>query len=65
MCALTIDDGRRVFKTEDGVQVFDEFGTEIAPSVLDFELIDASKPTWKNFLKMYLQKLDYKLKEKN
>lgn len=47
--AYVIEDGRRVFKTEDGTQVFDEFGTEIGPKELDFELIASDRPTWEAF----------------
>ncbi len=47
--AYVMEDGRRVFKTEDGTQVFDEHGVEVTPDELDFELIDNKAPTWKSF----------------
>ncbi len=47
--AYVMDDGRRVFKTEDGTQVFDEFGKEVAANELDFEEIGPERPTWEAF----------------
>jgi len=47
--AYVMDDGRRVFKTEDGTQVFDEFGAEVPPEELDPDLIDASRPTYEEY----------------
>jgi len=47
--AYVMEDGRRVFKTEDGMQVFDEFGTRVFANELDFDEIDASRPTWEVF----------------
>nr|WP_306264927.1 hypothetical protein [Pararhizobium sp. IMCC3301] len=47
--AHVMEDGRRVFKTEDGAQVFDEFGQEVGPEELDSDLIDATHPTWESF----------------
>ncbi|WP_306261321.1 hypothetical protein [Pararhizobium sp. IMCC21322] len=47
--AHVMEDGRRVFKTEDGAQVFDEFGQEVSPEELDSDLIDATHPTWESF----------------
>lgn len=44
--AYVMEDGRRVFKTEDGTQVFDEFGQEVDQDELDFELIGAERPSW-------------------
>lgn len=44
--AYVMEDGRRVFKTEDGSQVFDEFGEEVMPDELDLDLIGPDKPTW-------------------
>ena len=44
--AYVMDDGRRVFKTEDGKQVFDENGKEISAEELDPDLIDSGKPKW-------------------
>jgi len=42
--AYVMDDGRRVFKTEDGTQVFDEHGIEVMPDELDFDLIGSNHP---------------------
>lgn len=47
--AYVMEDGRRVFKTEDGAQVFDEFGQEVKQDELDFGLIKPSDPTWESF----------------
>ena len=47
--AYVMDDGRRVFRTEDGEQVFDEFGGEISADELSPDLIDPSYPTWEAF----------------
>ena len=47
--AYVMDDGRRVFKTKDGAQVFDEFGVEVSSDELDFDLIGSEKTTWEEF----------------
>jgi len=47
--AYFMDDGRRVFKTEDGTQVFDEFGVEVSPDDLDPDLIDDNRPTYEEY----------------
>lgn len=47
--AYVMEDGRRAFKTEDGTQVFDEFGKEISRGELDPSLIQANQPTWESF----------------
>ena len=47
--AYIMEDGRRVFKTEDGSQVFDEHGIEVKSDDFDFDLIDPSNPTWESF----------------
>lgn len=47
--AYVMEDGRRVFKTEDGMQVFDEFGEEVSPEDLDPELIEDSRPTYEAY----------------
>jgi len=47
--AYVMEDGRRVFKTEDGAQVFDEFGLEVSPDNLEFEMIGPEYPTWEEF----------------
>lgn len=48
--AYVMDDGRRVFKTMDGTQVFDEFGVEVMPDELDFDLIGPERPVHEVFL---------------
>ncbi len=50
--AYVMDDGRRVFKTEDGTQVFDEQGTEVTRDELDFDLISPSAPTWEQRMEL-------------
>lgn len=47
--AYVLEDGRRVFKTEDGTQVFDEFGAEVQADEVDPLQIDDSLPTWEAF----------------
>lgn len=42
--AYVLPDGRRVFKTEDGMRVFDEFGDEVSPDIIDPGEIDDSFP---------------------
>ncbi|MEM1396629.1 MAG: hypothetical protein AAGH38_04165 [Pseudomonadota bacterium] len=44
--AFVMDDGRRVFRTEDGTQVFDEFGEQVLTEELDPDLIPENAPTW-------------------
>lgn len=47
--AFVMEDGRRVFRTENGAQVFDEFGQEIASNELDPAIIPDHHPTWEEF----------------
>ncbi len=47
--AYVLDDGRRVFKTEDGTQVFDEFGEAVGRDALDPDFIRPDQPTWESF----------------
>ncbi len=47
--AYVMEDGRRVFKTEDGTQVFDEDGAEISVDELDPLLIGDDRPTWEAY----------------
>lgn len=47
--AHVLEDGRRVFKTEDGTQVFDEHGVEVGVEDVDPDAIDPTKPTWEAF----------------
>ena len=44
--AHVLPDGRRVFKTEDGTRVFDEFGAQLKPEEIDPVSIDNAKPRW-------------------
>lgn len=47
--AYVMEDGRRVFKTEDGAQVFDEFGEELSREEIDPDMIGSQYPTWEAF----------------
>ena len=47
--AHTLPDGRRVFKTEDGLRVFDELGAEVDASTIDSDLIDDFRPRWETY----------------
>ena len=47
--AYVMEDGRRVFKTEDGTKVFDEQGEEVSADVLDPDVIGDEHPTWEAF----------------
>lgn len=47
--AYLMEDGRRVFLTEDRSKAFDEFGTEVSPDDLDFDLVPENAPTWESF----------------
>lgn len=42
--AHVLEDGRRVFKTEDGSQVFDEHGAEVDAEVHDPGVVDSAVP---------------------
>lgn len=47
--AHVLPDGRRVFRTEDGTQVFDEFGELVSPEIIEPDEISATAPTWEEF----------------
>ena len=47
--AHVLDDGRRVFKTEDGLRVFDEHGNEIDNDTISPGEIPDEKPRWEQF----------------
>jgi hypothetical protein len=47
--AFVLPDGRRAFKTADGLHVFDEAGTEVRRDTLDPDMISGSGPTWEAF----------------
>ncbi len=55
--AYVMEDGRRVFKTEDGSQVFDESGAEVSSDELDFDAISSDKPTWETYQPLLQEKL--------
>ena len=46
MRAHTLEGGRRVFKTEDGLRVFDEFGAELSPDIISPDEISDHAPRW-------------------
>ncbi len=47
--AYVLPDGRRVFLTEDGAEVYDEFGELVSPDIIEPGEISASAPTWEEF----------------
>ncbi|WP_067338014.1 SHOCT domain-containing protein [Stappia indica] len=47
--AHVLPDGRRVFKTEDGTRVFDEFGHEVEASILAPEEVSDARPSWETY----------------
>jgi len=47
--AHVLDDGRRVFKTEDGLRVFDEDGNEVEHDTIAPDEIPDDKPRWEQF----------------
>ena len=47
--AYVHSDGRRLFRTRDGTQVFDEFGEDMTDEV-DPDLIEEGRPTWEDYL---------------
>jgi hypothetical protein len=47
--AFVMEDGRRVFRTADGHQVFDEFGQEVSATELNPLVIPDSAPTWESY----------------
>lgn len=47
--AYVMSDGRRVFRTEDGTQVFDEDGQELSAEELDPMLIAPTSTTWEAY----------------
>lgn len=44
--AHVLEDGRRVFKTEDGLRVFDEDGNELGKEIIDPDDIADDRPRW-------------------
>lgn len=47
--AYVLPDGRRVFKSVDGIQVFDEHGKELDASTIDPNLIEDFRPKWETY----------------
>lgn len=47
--AYVLEDGRRVFKTENGLRVFDEHGNELDKDVVDPDQIGNDRPRWERF----------------
>lgn len=47
--AHVLNDGRRVFLTENGTQVFDEHGEELDPEEIAPAEIDPALPTWEDY----------------
>ena len=47
--AYVMEDGRRVFLSEDRTQAFDEFGEPVTPDELDFDMIPENTPTWEQW----------------
>lgn len=47
--AFVLPDGRRVFKSEDGIRIFDEDGAELDHSEIDPALIGPEHPSWEAY----------------
>lgn len=47
--AYVMEDGRRVFKTEDGTQVFDEKGKSVSRNELNYNVIGLEHTTWESY----------------
>ena len=47
--AYVLPDGRRVFKSEDGTQVFDEHGNELGPDEIDADAIEDWRPRYEAY----------------
>ena len=47
--AFVLEDGRRVFRSEDGTKVIDEFGQEVSPDEVHPDEIDPDAPSWEMF----------------
>ncbi len=61
--AYVMEDGRRVFLTEDRTQAFDEFGTEVSNDELDFDAVPQSAPSYESFAKEIDLRNDLKTNE--
>lgn len=62
--AHVIEDGRRVFKTQDGTQVFDEHGVEIGRDEVDFDAISPNNPSWEKYQPIFTQKSELEAERK-
>ena len=47
--AYVMEDGRRVFRTEDGTQVFDEHGQAVSATEVHPDTIGPARPSWEAF----------------
>lgn len=47
--AHVLPDGRKVFKTRDGLRIFDQEGNELSASTVTPDEVDDRKPRWENF----------------
>lgn len=47
--AYQLEDGRRVFRTEDGLQVFDQDGNEVGSDFIHPDEIGPEYPTWEEY----------------
>ncbi len=54
--AHVMDDGRRVFRTQDGTQVFDEFGQQVSREEIHPDVIPDSAPFWEEYSPIYSNK---------
>lgn len=54
--AYVMEDGRRVFLTENRTQAFDETGVEVNNNELDFDLVPESNPTWESLSGAFAQR---------
>lgn len=54
--AYVLPDGRRVFKTKDGLRVFDEHGTELSCDDVDPDMVEE----WRPHAEAYLERYDVK-----
>lgn len=53
--AHVLPDGRRVFKTEDGLRVFDEHGRQVDASTIDPDMIENWRPRWESYERNFLR----------
>ena len=47
--AHKLDDGRRVFKANDGNHIFDEHGAQVPPEILPPSSVADHRPRWETF----------------